>query len=168
MEVAKECLPPLPPGIQGRTEELFSDAHRSRRTTPVTKSTSGRGLSWNESDSESEAEVVGTIHTSDASWFNVAELHVVRLKAMNKALENIEEACDEDILLKFRPLMAEFMGKLRQSLSTLSDGMECEYVLTNDDGSTPRHPELSQWCRDVNFPVKRRCMTSIPSDFPEY
>jgi hypothetical protein len=90
-------------------------------------------------DSETETEeVVGTIHRSDAPWFNVAELHVVRSEAMEKALENFEGACDLDTPLKFRPLM--FTGKLCQSLS---DSMECEYVLTDDDGSTPRHPELS-------------------------
>jgi hypothetical protein len=54
---------------QRRTEALFSDAHRSRRTTPVTKATSGRGSSWDDSDSETEVEVVGTIHRSDAPWF---------------------------------------------------------------------------------------------------
>ncbi len=45
---------------QRRTEALFSDAHRSRCTKPVTKATSGRGSSWDESDSETEVEVVGT------------------------------------------------------------------------------------------------------------
>jgi hypothetical protein len=58
---------------QRRTEALFSNAHSSRRTKPVTKATSGGGSSWDESDSESGAEVVGTIHTSDAPWFNVHE-----------------------------------------------------------------------------------------------
>jgi hypothetical protein len=82
---------------------------------------------------------------------------------MEKAPENFEDACDDDTPLKFRPLMAEFMGKLRQSLS---DSMEYEYVLTDDDGSTPRHPELSQSRRDVIFPVKRRRITSRPSDSP--
>ncbi len=74
---------------QRRIEALFSDAHRSRRTTPVTKATSGRGSSWDDSDSE-------TIHRSDAPLFNVAELHVVRSEAMEKALENFEEVCDLD------------------------------------------------------------------------
>ncbi len=138
-----------------RIEALFSDAHCSRRTTPVTKATSGRGSSWDASDSETEV----------APWFNVAELHVVRLEATEKALNNFEEACDLDTPLKVRPLMAEFMGKPRQSLS---DSMECEYVLTDDDGSTPRHPELSQWRRDVTFPFKRRRITSKPSDSPEF
>ncbi len=54
-----------------RIEALFSDAHRSRRTTPVTKATSGRGSSWDDSDSE-------TIHRSDDPLFNVEELNVVR------------------------------------------------------------------------------------------
>jgi hypothetical protein len=89
----------------------------------------------------------------------------MRSKAMEKALENFEEACDEDTPLKVRPLMVEFMGKLRQSLY---DGMDCEYVLTDDDGTTPSRPELSQWRRDVIFPVQRSRITSIPSDSPEY
>ena len=54
-----------------RIEALFSDAHRSRRTTPVTKATSGRGSSWDDSDSE-------TMHRSDDPLFNVEELNVVR------------------------------------------------------------------------------------------
>jgi hypothetical protein len=138
---------------QCRTEALFSDAHRSRCTTPVTKAAFGRGSSWDESDSESEAEIVGTIHTSDAPWslFNVQQRYVVRPKAMEKALENFEEACDEDTLLKLRPLMAEFVGKLRWSLS---DSMESKYILTDVDSSTTWHPELSQWRRDGLFPVK--------------
>ncbi len=76
---------------QRRTEVPFSDAHRSRCNTPiqVTKATSGRCSSWDESDSESEAEIVGTIHTSDAPWFNVAGLDVVRSKAMEKAFESL-------------------------------------------------------------------------------
>ena len=36
----------------------------------------------------------------------VEELHVVCSKAMDKALENFEEACDEDTPLTFRALMA--------------------------------------------------------------
>ena len=88
---------------QRRTEALFSDAHRSRRTTLVTKATSGRGSSWDQPDSKTEVEVVGTIHRSDAPWFNVAELHVVRSEAMEKALENFEDACDEDTPLKPSP-----------------------------------------------------------------
>ena len=47
------------------TEALFSDAHRSLRATPVTKTTSG----W-DSDSGSEAEDVATIHASKAPWFD--------------------------------------------------------------------------------------------------
>ncbi len=49
----------------------------------------------------------------------MADFDVVRSEAIEKARENFEEACDEDTPLKFRPLrlMAEFMGKLRQSLS---------------------------------------------------
>jgi hypothetical protein len=166
MEVPKECKPTSSPVISAKPRRS-TRTHRSRRTTPVTKATSGRGSSWDEPDSEIEVEVVETIHRSDDPYFNVADQHVVRSEAMEKALDNFEEACDEDTPLNFRPLMAEFimMGKLRQSLS---DSMECEYVLTDDDGSTPRHPELSQWRRDVTFPVKRRRITSRPSDSPEF
>jgi hypothetical protein len=97
MEVPKECRPPSQPGVNDDLRRS-SRAHRSRRTTlaRVTKATSGRGSSWDESDSESESKVVGTIHTSDAPWFNVEELYVVRSIAMDEALENFEEACDED------------------------------------------------------------------------
>ena len=90
----KEVSPSFAAMNQRRTEALLSNTHRSRRTTPVAKATvatSGRVSSWDESDFESEVEVVGTIHTSDAPWFNVAELPVVRLKAMEfleKAPEN--------------------------------------------------------------------------------
>ncbi len=85
----------------------------------------------------------------------------MRSEAMEKALENFEEVCDLDTPLKFRPLMAEFMRKLRQRLS---DSMECEYVLTDDDGSTPvTLPRL-----DVSFPVKCCRTDSRPSDSPEY
>ncbi len=89
MEVA--APPSFADSNQRRIEALFSDAHRSRRTTPVTKATSGRGSSRDESDSESEAELVATIHTSDAPWFNVEKLYAVRSKAMEKALENFEQ-----------------------------------------------------------------------------
>ena len=128
-------------------EALFSDAHRSRRTTPVSKATSGRGSSWDDSD--------------DDFLFNVEELNVVRAAEIEEILEEFEEVCDLDTPMKFRPLMAKFMGKLRQRLS---DSMECEYVLTDDAGLTPTTlPRL-----DVTFPVKRRRIASRPSDSPEY
>jgi hypothetical protein len=137
-----------------RIEALFSDAHRSRRTTPVTKATSGRGSSWDDSDSE-------TMHRSDDPLFNVEELNVVRSEEIEEILENFEEVCDLDTPMKFRPLMAEFMGKLRRRLSA---GMDSEYVLTDDAGFTPTTlPSL-----DVTFPVKRRRIGSRPSDSPEY
>ena len=135
-------------------EALFSDAHRSRRTTPVTKPTSGRGSSWDYSDSE-------TIHRSDDPLFNVADLNVVRSEEIEEILENFEEVCDLDTPLNFRPLMAEFMGKLRRRLSA---GMDCEYVLTDDAGFTPTTLPIL----DVTFPVKRRRIGSRPSDSPEY
>jgi hypothetical protein len=125
-----------------RIEALFSDAHRSRRTTPVTKATSGRGSSWDDSDSK-------TIHRSDDPLFNVAELNVVRSEEIEEILENFEEVCDLDTPLKFRPFMAEFMGKLRRRLSA---GMDSEYVLTDDAGFTPT--TLPRF--DVTFPVKHR------------
>ena len=74
---------------------------------------------------------------------------------MDEALENFQDACDEDTPLNFCPLMAEFMGKLRRSLA---DSMESEFLLI-DVGGTTRHPspELSQsrtqWSNDVVFPL---------------
>jgi hypothetical protein len=59
------------------------------------------------SDSGSEAEIVGTIHTSDAPWFNVDEHYVVRETAMEEALDEFKEACDLDALLKFRRFMTK-------------------------------------------------------------
>ena len=137
-----------------RIEALFSDAHRSRRTTPVTKATSGRGSSWDDSDFE-------TIHRSDDPLFTVEELNVVRSEEIEEILENFEEVCDVDTPLKFRPLMAKFMGKLRLRLSA---GMDCEYVLTDDAGFTP----TTLPSHDVTFPVKRRRIGSRPSDSPEF
>ena len=59
--------------MQRLTEALFSDAHRSRRTTLVTKTTSG----WEDSDSGSEAEIVATTHTGETPWFDVVQHPVV-------------------------------------------------------------------------------------------
>jgi hypothetical protein len=77
-------------------------------------------------------------------WFNVEELYVVRLTAINEALENFEEACIGPATkmytpLKFRLLMAELVGELRWSMA---DSMESEFIITSVD-STTRHPELS-------------------------
>ncbi len=58
-----------------RIEVHFSDVQRSLRTTPVT--TSG----W---DSNSEAEVFGTIDTSNEPWLNVYERYVVRLGRVSR------------------------------------------------------------------------------------
>jgi hypothetical protein len=63
-----EVSPSFAARNQRRTEALFSGAHRSCHTSAVMTATSGRGSSWDESDSESEAEIVRTIHTSDAPW----------------------------------------------------------------------------------------------------
>ena len=89
------------------------------------------------------------------------ELNVVRAEEIEEILDNFEEVCDLDTPPKFRPLMAEFMRKLRRRLS---DSMECEYVLTDDAGFTPT--TLLRF--DVTFPVKRRRIASRPSDSPEY
>jgi hypothetical protein len=70
------CEAPGLRSMQSLTEALFSDAHRSLRITPVAKATSWGGSSWDESDSDSETEIVGKIHKSDAPWFNVDELYV--------------------------------------------------------------------------------------------
>jgi hypothetical protein len=74
MEVAKECLPPSTPGVSAkprRSSRTLIALVAQTRTTLVTKAASGRGSSWDESNSESEVEVVGTIYTSDAPRLNV-------------------------------------------------------------------------------------------------
>ena len=58
----------------------------------------------------------------------------MRAEEIEEILDNFEEVCDLDTPMKFRPLMAEFMGKLRRRIST---GMDCEYVLTDGAGFTP-------------------------------
>ncbi len=77
--------------------------------------------------------------------FNVDECYIMHAIAMQEALENFQDACDED---------TESMGKLRRSLA---DSMESEFLLTDVDGTTRNpSPELSQswtqWSRDVVFP----------------
>jgi hypothetical protein len=69
-----------------RIEKIFSDHHRSRRTTPKTNGFS----SW---DSDSEPEVVGKIFTDDEPWFNLVDRYVVHAKAMYEALDKFEEQC---------------------------------------------------------------------------
>jgi hypothetical protein len=43
------------------------------------------------SDSGSEAEVIGTIHTSDEPWFDVDQHYVVREPALEEALVEFED-----------------------------------------------------------------------------
>ncbi len=156
IEMDEGCEAPGLGSMQSLTETIFCDAHRSLRITPVAKGTSWGSSSWDESDSDFEAEIVGTIHKSDAPWFNVDERYV-------SCMPNI--AYDEDTPLKFRPLMAKFVGKLRLGMA---NSLECEFLLTDADG-TARHPEFSRLSRDVVFPVKRRSlMGSRPSDSTEF
>ncbi len=83
---------------------------------------------------------------------------------MDEVLNKFEAACDEDTPLMFRPFMEEAVRKLRRSLK---DRMAVEFLLTDVDDSAKRHkrtffgkhPEFSQWSRDVVFPVKRRRLT---------
>ena len=85
---------------------------------------------------------------------------------MDEALEEYEEACDDDTPLKFRPLMFEAIKKLRKSLAYR---MDCEFLPTNVDDGASRNPEFSQWTRNVVFPVKRRRSTRAgESDSPEF
>jgi hypothetical protein len=134
MAVAKECPPTSPPAISAEKPRRSSwtlialvALHRLRRLLPGevrlvrarTKQTPNLKLRL--SERSSQAMLLGS------TWQSLAELHGVRSKAIVKALENFEEACDsdEDTPLKFRPLMAEFM--VRRSLY---NSKECEYALT--------------------------------------
>ncbi len=47
------------------------------------KATSGRGSSWDESDSESEAEIVRTIHTSDAPSTHAMLLRILDMYSLS-------------------------------------------------------------------------------------
>jgi len=94
--------------IDGRTmdntriEKVFSENHRALRTTPISSSTVQSDSSW---DSEPDAEVVGTIHTSDEPWFNVDDLYVVHERAMDEALKKFEEVCDQDTQSRRYPFL---------------------------------------------------------------
>ena len=148
-------------GDNTRIEKIFSDHHRSRRTTPVTNGFS----TW---DSDSEPELVGKIFTSDAPWFNVVDRYVVHEKAMDEALNKFEEECDQDTPLKFRPFMETAVTKLRESLK---DRRKFEYLLDDDDDCAygRRPDEFARWSQELVFPVKRRRSTgSRPSDSPEF
>ena len=155
--------------IDGRTmdnkriEKVFSENHRALRTTPISSSTVQSDSSW---DSEPDAEVVGTIHTSDEPWFNVDDLYVVHERAMDEALKKFEEVCDQDTPLKFRRFMEGAVRKLRKSLE---DCLEYEFLLTDVDAGAARHPEFDRWAQDVVFPVKRpRSAGYRPSDSTEF
>jgi hypothetical protein len=144
-----------------RIEKIFSDHHRSRRTTPKTNGFS----SW---DSDSEPEVVGKNFTDDKPWFNLADRYVVHAKAMDEALDKFEEQCEQDTPLKFRPLMETPVGKLRRSLY---DRLKFVFLLDEeDDSASGRRPgEFNRWSQELVFPVKRRRSTgSRPSDSPEF
>lgn len=142
-------------------EAVFSDAHRSQRTTPV--ATGG----WDDaSDSGSEPEFIGTIHERDEPWFNVHECKVVREVALHVALDDFE--LDLDIPLRLRPFMANFQAKaLKELRQRLADCVATEFLLSDVPGSA-RRPEFEDWSQDVVFPVKRRRCGARPSDSPEF
>ena len=144
-----------------RIEKIFSDHHRSRRTTPKTNGFS----SW---DSDSEPEVIGQFFTDDKPWFNVVDRYVVHWDAMDEALDKFEEDCDQDTPLKFRPFMHTAVAKLR---SSLYDRRKFVFLLDEeDDSASGRRPgEFNRWSQELIFPVKRRRSTrSRPSDSPEF
>ena len=132
----------------------------SKDTTPVTEATS----SW---DSDSDAEIVGTIHTKEDPWFFVEERCVLLKTKLDDVIDDFEEACDDDTPLSFRPFMSKAIQGLRKDLA---ERLTTEFLLSNADPGAPRYPELTQWTRDVVFPVKRprRDRASRPSDSPEW
>lgn len=141
---------------------VFSEAHRFRRTAPV-------ATTWDEtSDSESEAEIIGTIHRSDQPWFDAHECKVVRELALDELLDEFEDAYDLDVPLKLRPFMAKFQAKAVEELrQRLADRVATEFLLRDVPGSA-RRPEFDDWNQDVIFPVKRQRAGSRPSDSPEF
>jgi hypothetical protein len=141
---------------------VFSEAHRFRRTAPV-------ATTWDEtSDSESEAEIIGTIHRSDQPWFDAHECKVVRELALDELLDEFEDAYDLDVPLKLRPFMAKFQAKAVEELrQRLADRVATEFLLSDVPGSA-RRPEFDDWNQDVIFPVKRQRAGSRPSDSPEF
>ncbi len=141
-------------------EAIYSEAHRLRRTTAPVDTT------W--SDSDSEAEVLGTIHRSDQPWFNVQENNVLHEPALDEALDEFEDAYDLDVPLNLRPFMAKFQAKAVEKLrKRLADRVAKEFLLSDVPGSA-RRPEFDDWNQDVTFPVKRKRVGSRPSDSPEF
>ena len=146
-----------------KVEAGFSKAYQqylSKDTTPVTEATS----SW---DSDSDAEIVGTIHTKEDPWFFVEERCVLLKTKLDDVIDDFEEACDDDTPLSFRPFMNKAIQGLRKDLA---ERLTTEFLLSDADPGAPRYPELTQWTRDVVFPVKRprRDRASRPSDSPEW
>ena len=144
-----------------RIEKIFSDHHRSRRTSPKTNGFP----SW---DSDSEPEYVGKLFTNDKPWFNLADGNVVHEKDMDDALDRFEAQCDKDTPLKFRP----FMKKAVRDLCRRVD-IRLKFVFfldeENDSAYGKRPGEFEKWSEEIVFPVKRRHRTwSRPSDSPEF
>ena len=132
----------------------------AKDTTPVTEATS----SW---DSDSDAEIVATIHNNEDPWFFVEERCVLLKTKLDDVIDDFEEACDDDTPLSFRPYMNKAIQGLRKDLA---ERLTTEFLLSDADPGAPRYPELTQWTRDVVFPVKRprRYPASRPSDLPEW
>jgi hypothetical protein len=132
----------------------------AKDTTPVTEATS----SW---DSDSDAEIVATIHNNEDPWFFVEERCVLLKTKLDDVIDDFEEACDDDTPLSFRPFMNKAIQGLRKDLA---ERLTTEFLLSDADPGAPRYPELTQWTRDVVFPVKRprRDRASRPSDSPEW
>ena len=152
-----------------KVEAGFSEAHRQffRRTAPVAKDTTPVTEATSSWDSDSDAEIVGTIHTKEDPWFFVEERCVLLKTKLDDVIDDFEEACDDDTPLSFRPFMNKAIQGLRKDLA---ERLTTEFLLSDADPGAPRYPELTQWTRDVVFPVKRprRDRASRPSDSPEW
>ena len=73
-----------------KVEAGFSEAHRQylRRTAPVAKDTTPVTEATSSWDSDSDAEIVATIHNNEDPWFFVEE-HCVLLKTIWTTLSTI-------------------------------------------------------------------------------
>jgi hypothetical protein len=69
MEMPEEGLPE-PPSFAASSSRTLIALVALYRLRMLLQESSGGDSSWDELDSESEAEVVGMVHTSDAPWFN--------------------------------------------------------------------------------------------------
>ena len=106
-----------------KVEAGFSKAYQqylSKDTTPVTEATS----SW---DSDSDAEIVGTIHTKEDPWFFVEERCVLLKTKLDDVIDDFEEACDDDTPLSFRPFMNKAIQGLRKDLA---ERLTTEFLLS--------------------------------------